>query len=95
MSLNCRPGDLAYTVAPVIMDRRGRVLRVLRASTIGDHARLNYGWAHDLPCWVCESSEGETICADISLRPIRDPGDDARDEALDWLPVPAQHKEPA
>lgn len=29
-------------------------------------------------------------CADKYLRPIRDPGDDARDETLEWLPVPVK-----
>lgn len=28
------------------------------------------------------------LAADDQLRPIRDPGHDARDETLDWLPVP-------
>jgi hypothetical protein len=27
---------------------------------------------------------------DFQLRPIRDPGDDAQDETLDWLPVPTK-----
>ena len=27
---------------------------------------------------------------DSQLRPIRDPGDDARDETLEWLPVPSR-----
>lgn len=33
------------------------------------------------------------FAADHALRPIRDPGDDARDETLEWLDVP--HKETA
>jgi hypothetical protein len=28
--------------------------------------------------------------ADACLRPIRDPGDDASDETLEWLPVPSR-----
>jgi hypothetical protein len=32
----------------------------------------------------------QRVYADVCLRPIRDPGDDARDETLDWLPVPAE-----
>jgi hypothetical protein len=32
---------------------------------------------------------------DSILRPIRDPGDDAQDETLSWLPVPSTEKEAA
>lgn len=34
-------------------------------------------------------------CKQESLRPIRDPGDDAQDETLSWLPVPSTEKEAA
>ena len=80
--MNCKPGDLAYTVAPVIAERRGRIYQVVRASNMEDHIRLRYGWSSDFPCWVCIDAEGETIYADVSLRPIRDPGEDATDEML-------------
>jgi hypothetical protein len=30
------------------------------------------------------------IAPDEALRPIRDPGEDARDQTLDWLPVPTK-----
>jgi hypothetical protein len=58
-------------------------------------------------CWVVEalgspikkgSGKAYRICpaADKYLRPIRDPGDDARDESAAWLPpVPTQTKETA
>lgn len=32
---------------------------------------------------------------DFALRPLRDPGEDARDETLLWLPVPSASKEVA
>lgn len=32
---------------------------------------------------------------DSILRPLRDPGDDAQDESLQWLPVPSTEKEAA
>lgn len=32
---------------------------------------------------------------DHRLKPIRDPGEDARDETLEWLPVPSKEKETA
>lgn len=34
-------------------------------------------------------------CRDSMLRPIRDPGDDAQDETLEWLPVPSKATETA
>lgn len=37
----------------------------------------------------------EAWIADKYLRPIRDPGDDAKDETLQWLPVPSTEKEGA
>jgi hypothetical protein len=87
--MNCKPGDLAFTVAPVLMEKRGMVYEVVRASTPEDHIRLRFGWSDQMPCWVCVSSKGETIYADGSLRPIRAPGEDAKDETLTWLPVPS------
>ena len=35
------------------------------------------------------------VIDDVILRPIRDPGDDAQDETLQWLPVPSTEKEAA
>lgn len=35
------------------------------------------------------------VCPDSHLRPIRDPGADARDETLEWTPVPTRQGEPA
>ena len=56
--------------------------------------------------WFCESQtpifhtrSGRLInvglVADVNLRPIRDPGDDAQDETLSWLPVPHGDEVPA
>lgn len=60
------------------------------------------------PCWVVKFqrplpirwSDGKlrdathATCPDKRLRPIRNPGDDARDETLEWLPVPSRTTEP-
>lgn len=51
--------------------------------------------------WFCKSNEpifhsknGTALeiglVADSNLRPIRDPGDDAQDETLSWLPMPSR-----
>ena len=53
--------------------------------------------------WFCESQtpifhtlSGRLInvgmVSDVNLRPIRDPGDDAQDESLSWLPVPGREE---
>jgi hypothetical protein len=33
--------------------------------------------------------------ADLALRPIRDPGEDAKDETIQWKEVPTKQKDPA
>jgi hypothetical protein len=94
--MNCKPGDLAVIVNPrhpELMDLVGRILRVKR---VIDHDCFGD------PCW---SYEGRRIkhpiagtlrgASDAWLRPIRDPGDDATDETLLWLPSPTGEKESA
>ena len=44
-------------------------------------------WRFDPPIFL---GMQELIWADRDLRPIRDPGEDAQDETLQWLPVPGQ-----
>lgn len=57
----------------------------------------NSAWVVDslgAPLFV--SSEGFLLTRaihDQNLRPIRDPGEDAQDETLSWLPVPAPARE--
>ncbi len=34
----------------------------------------------------------QSICRDSNLRPIRDPGEDAQDETLTWLPSPSRER---
>ena len=35
------------------------------------------------------------VCPDNKMRPIRDPGEDARDETLSWIDTPVKQGEPA
>jgi hypothetical protein len=89
--MNCRKGDLAVMVHSEFPENVGTMYRVLTLDR----------W--DSGDWKCEAltsvatdegrlAPGSTVWAlDADLRPIRDPGDDARDETLNWLPVP--HKE--
>lgn len=90
--MNCKPGDLAVIVRS--HDRRniGRLVKVLRLYD----RRIEASW------WIASESVlhgifsdwppgAEVGLFDSHLRPIRDPGDDARDEMLRPLPeeVPA------
>lgn len=92
---------MAYTVAPFVECGRGHLVKVVRTArpieTFGDVGYHSIG-----PSWVCEGSvtmddgrvERVSVISDECLRPIRDPGDDARDETLDWLPVPSKEGMP-
>jgi hypothetical protein len=88
--MNCKPGDLAVYVG-ADKAHYGWIVRVVRQH-IDDNPFPS--WWVDPP--MPETEEwAEGLVYDHALRPIRDPGEDARDETLDWLPVPTQHKEPA
>ena len=96
--MNCKPGDLAVVVKSWA-GNEGRIVRVIR---LCQEASKNYNidsrgilTAPQL-YWVIDQAlpdfEGTLSHAfpDSQLRPIRDPGDDARDETLEWLPVPSR-----
>lgn len=87
--MNCVPGDIARIVGNS-HGNNDRLVEVLRA----DRAP---GW------WLCKALSPlsiwdmgcktyppgtEVLMADVCLRPIRDPGENARDETLSWKPVP-------
>jgi hypothetical protein len=88
--VNCKPGDLAIVVAcpPHAANAIGSIVRCVRRwdemSNVG-------------PMWYVEppARSGHIGIGDRWLRPIRDPGDDARDETLTWLPVPTRESTPA
>lgn len=102
--MNCKQGDIAVIVAPYALSGRGAIVKVIRParhreSLMGAEFTLVYGEFG----WVCQGSvtmesgavERLTVISDVCLRPIRDPGEDARDETLEWLPVPSAPKEVA
>lgn len=83
MKLNCKPGDLARIIHhPTLPEYADRIVRCVRTHV---HPRGRIGWIIEprLPC-------GCDVVADDLLRPIRDPGDDAVDETLTWLPSPVK-----
>jgi hypothetical protein len=88
--MNCKPGDLAIVSGKETLPHlRGRIVTVARCGNL-------YG----IPHWQTEPKfidrDGvEVWFADEDLRPIRDPGDDATDETLLWLPSPSREKEEA
>lgn len=91
--MNCKPGDLAVTVRAKLVENIGCFCEVLGASGIPD-----YEWSirFQSPKLLLLRDESgteigrECLCPDAWLRPIRDPGEEARDETLEWLPVPAK-----
>lgn len=85
--MNCTPGDLAVVVrSPAIPRFVGLIVRV--TEVVPDFP--------DDPHWATTPNHydsGQPVAfADDTLRPIRDPGEDARDETLSWLPVPSTEK---
>ncbi len=49
-------------------------------------------WASEMsyPTGIGDRLTKFGVMPDHALRPIRDPGDDATDETLQWLPVPSK-----
>lgn len=94
--MNCKPGDIARVVSGGA--NRDALLRVLdfvncdpgewRCEALQSMAE--YKWT----TIVGRVPAGTIVYAmDSILRPIRDPGDDAVDETLSWLPAPSAEKE--
>lgn len=95
--MRCKPGDLVRYVGtpePQVPNIYGWIGKAVRFINTGD----NGGWLVDPPIYPGKIfRKGEWMRGDVvvddCLSPIRDPGDDARDETLDWLPVPTTKKE--
>lgn len=104
--MRCRVGDLAIIVRS-LSGNEGRVVRCIvylgRQPFEGPPDDL---WGDD--CWGVEAPGiqpdpvarlvvgCDAVFPDVYLRPIRDPGEDARDQALDWQPtVPMAREETA
>jgi hypothetical protein len=90
--MNCKPGDLAVIVKLFQDDEPsflGKLLRVTRLRSKGsDLGYEGQAWEYEGPRLVHKRMGAYLAIADECLRPIRDPGEDARDETLNWLPVP-------
>jgi hypothetical protein len=91
--MNCKPGELAVFVRSM-SGNEGKIVRCLRIKSDWDGLMKRDGsiepgvvWEIDppVPAW---SGNGTAYALDSYLRPIRDPGEDAIDETLGWIPVP-------
>lgn len=106
--MNCKEGDLAIVICGE--KSSGRIVRCIKLvpggtvtmTKCGRRVRVNEddgpqwlvdGWA---VFWAPEYGQFEaSVIPDYGLRPIRDPGEDAQDETLSWLPVPSKTLESA
>lgn len=92
--MNCKQGDLAIVVRSSA-GNEGKIVRCLRLIKsiiwvdVDGKGSRHPTWEIDvlLPDW---SGIFTNYICDYQLRPIRDPGDDAVDETLIWLPVPVK-----
>lgn len=106
--MNCKPGDLARIVCAA-SPNRDRIVRCIRLLQCGEEMVLDgvifaptihaEFWAVEGcllgadPCGKDIEIDGGPV-GDRWLRPIRDPGEDAKDESHAWLPpVPTFTKE--
>ncbi len=89
--MNCKKGDLAYVV-PTTRRHAWAAGRVVTCVELirDQHLIGNVGWLIDPP--LADPADGKVLrhAADASLRPIRDPGEDATDETLLWVPSPVK-----
>lgn len=82
--MNCKPGDLAV----IVSSQRG-------PKPIGSIVRIllrGPDWLGHATWLTTGARDGSDWHRDCVLRPIRDPGDDAQDESLSWLPVPSREE---
>jgi hypothetical protein len=83
--MNCKPGDLAVIAQSKNND--WAIGRIVRVTTLTGEAEV---WNLEEPFWHPNGKWRFTRIEDCCLKPIGNPGDDARDETLDWLPVPTK-----
>jgi hypothetical protein len=103
MTLNCKPGDMAFIVGSDF-EQDGLIVTCLRRLCPGDVVDGIRFWSpgtvwvidRKIKYWSADIGEQEAhICPDENLRPIRPT--DGQDETLQWagLPQPIQQPVPA
>lgn len=88
--MNCKPGDLAVVVGGRFPQNVGKLVRVIEPQPGRSGAWLVECLASMASTYGVLSAGAIATCFDAQLRPIRDPGDDAVDETLQWLPAPSK-----
>lgn len=84
--MNCKQGDLAIVVKSM-NGHEGKIVKCMR------FVGKVHGWQCDDRWEIDQHLQGflggwTNTASDSCLRPIRDPGNDATDETLEWLSVP-------
>lgn len=94
-ALRCWPGDLAVVVKLWSQRDMWLIGRVVTVTVLTSHPVTGEpGWKIDQ--WLTTPAGDRHNCVlDSMLKPIRDPGDDAVDESLTWLPSPSREREAA
>ena len=95
--MNCKPGDLAIVV---IGRNAGKLftclkLKYVRVFLSTGEMPLKWCWEADCNFEDWSGDIVDNLIEDDLIRPIRNPGEDARDETLSWLPVPTRESTPA
>lgn len=88
---------LAGEISKLLVGRIVRVTKLGKPSDMGLRCTADLIWFFEEPINLEFEGRGYTAhgVADECLKPLRDPGDDAQDESLQWLPVPSTEKEAA
>lgn len=92
--MRCKVGDLCVMIQSDYVENIGKLFKTIKKT-----GEENY-WEVES---ICSARNGFGMqppgtlgeARDSDLRPIRDPGDDAKDQTLEWLPVPSKQKEHA
>lgn len=82
--MRCRAGDIALIVKANHPENLGRIVEVISLTDRQGVWRVR-GVS---PLKTNLGSATSASCYDDWLRPIRDHGEDAQDETLQWLPAP-------
>jgi hypothetical protein len=92
--MNCEKGDLAVCVKSYA-GNEGKIVRCLTLveKVFSEPLGHQLSWITDP---LLRNKAGTCVpVPDILLRPIRPQADDAKDETLQWLPVPSRETESA
>lgn len=89
--MRCEKDDIAVMVRSDFPENIGTLYRVIAYQPIRDAGDWKVKTVSRVQTNCGPVGPGEYVWAfDTDLRPIRDPGDDAQDESLLWLPVPTK-----